>query len=88
MSAVIMLAGFRTALPVLEKEYGFWMENRSVAVTVNDTTHVLNRYDVQVGSPRYARGELTQQQQIDATHVCLHLYPLFPGPSPTAMIWN
>ncbi|XP_028274674.1 LOW QUALITY PROTEIN: trehalase [Parambassis ranga] len=42
----------RSALPVLEKEYGFWMENRSVAVTVNDTTHVVNRYDVQVGLPR------------------------------------
>ncbi|XP_058489698.1 trehalase [Solea solea] len=42
----------REALPTLEREYGFWMENRSVAVTVNGAQHVLNRYHVEVGLPR------------------------------------
>ncbi|KAG7471160.1 hypothetical protein MATL_G00121430 [Megalops atlanticus] len=42
----------RAALPVLEKEYHFWMQNRSVAREVNGTVHVLNHYSVQVGQPR------------------------------------
>lgn len=42
----------RAALPTLEKEYTFWMQNRSVVVTVKDTEYVLNRFDVQVGLPR------------------------------------
>ncbi|XP_032361857.1 trehalase [Etheostoma spectabile] len=42
----------RAALPSLEQEYRFWMQNRSVAVEVNGTEHVLNRYHVQVGLPR------------------------------------
>ncbi|XP_018521004.1 trehalase [Lates calcarifer] len=42
----------RAALPALEKEYRFWMQNRSMAVTINGTKHVLNRYHVQVGLPR------------------------------------
>lgn len=43
---------FRAALPALEQEYRFWMQNRSTPVTVNGTEHVLNRYHVEVGSPR------------------------------------
>uniref|UniRef100_A0A4W5L8X2 Trehalase n=1 Tax=Hucho hucho TaxID=62062 RepID=A0A4W5L8X2_9TELE len=43
----------RIALPALEQEYLFWMQNRSVAVEVNGSKHVLNRFDVQVGLPRY-----------------------------------
>ncbi|XP_055369817.1 trehalase isoform X2 [Betta splendens] len=42
----------RDALPTLEKEYSFWMRNRSVAVQANGVEHVLNRYHVQVESPR------------------------------------
>ncbi|KAE8295018.1 Trehalase [Larimichthys crocea] len=42
----------RAALPALEQEYRFWMQNRSTPVTVNGTEHVLNRYHVEVGSPR------------------------------------
>ncbi|KAG9348389.1 hypothetical protein JZ751_002124 [Albula glossodonta] len=42
----------RAALPTLEKEYNFWMQNRSVALSVNGTQHLLNRYSVQVGQPR------------------------------------
>uniref|UniRef100_A0A8C9YIA9 Trehalase n=1 Tax=Sander lucioperca TaxID=283035 RepID=A0A8C9YIA9_SANLU len=42
----------RAALPALEQEYRFWMQNRSVAVEVNGAEHVLNRYHVQVGLPR------------------------------------
>ncbi|XP_037534243.1 trehalase [Nematolebias whitei] len=42
----------REALPVLEKEYQFWMQTRSVAVKINGSSHVLNRFYVQAGSPR------------------------------------
>ncbi|XP_066541744.1 trehalase [Hoplias malabaricus] len=42
----------RQALPVLEKEYNFWMENRSIAVEIKGVKYVLNRYNVQVGQPR------------------------------------
>ncbi|XP_020482088.2 trehalase [Labrus bergylta] len=42
----------RAALPTLEREYQFWMQNRSVAVRVNGSEHKLNRYYVQVGLPR------------------------------------
>ncbi|XP_041850795.1 trehalase [Melanotaenia boesemani] len=42
----------RAALPVLEKEYEFWMQNRSVTVKVNGEEHVLNRFHVQVDLPR------------------------------------
>ncbi|XP_041797035.1 trehalase [Chelmon rostratus] len=42
----------REALPALEQEYLFWMQNRSVAVKVNGAEHVLNRYHVQAGLPR------------------------------------
>ncbi|KAJ8368656.1 hypothetical protein SKAU_G00086840 [Synaphobranchus kaupii] len=40
------------AMPILEREYRFWMQNRSVSVEKNGTLHVLNRYSVQVGQPR------------------------------------
>nr|XP_046245732.1 trehalase [Scatophagus argus] len=40
----------RAALPTLEHEYRFWMQNRSVKV--DGTEHVLNRYHVQVDLPR------------------------------------
>ncbi|GAA6099605.1 trehalase, partial [Tachysurus ichikawai] len=42
----------RKALPLLENEYSFWMQNRSVVVEVNAVKHVMNRYYVQVGQPR------------------------------------
>ncbi|XP_024861753.1 trehalase isoform X2 [Kryptolebias marmoratus] len=42
----------REALPVLEKEYQFWMTRRSVAIAANGSAHVLNRYHVEVGLPR------------------------------------
>uniref|UniRef100_A0AAX7SZB2 Trehalase n=1 Tax=Astatotilapia calliptera TaxID=8154 RepID=A0AAX7SZB2_ASTCA len=42
----------RAALPVLEVEYQFWMENRSVDLELNGKQHVLNRYYVEVGLPR------------------------------------
>uniref|UniRef100_A0A3P8VDY2 Trehalase n=1 Tax=Cynoglossus semilaevis TaxID=244447 RepID=A0A3P8VDY2_CYNSE len=38
----------RKALPVLEQEYNFWMQNRSVAVS----EHILNRYHVEISMPR------------------------------------
>lgn len=44
---------FRAALPVLEVEYQFWMENRSVDLELNGKQHVLNRYYVEAGLPRY-----------------------------------
>ncbi|XP_053279318.1 trehalase [Pleuronectes platessa] len=42
----------REALPALEQEYSFWMQNRSVAVKVDGVEHLLNRYHVEVGRPR------------------------------------
>ncbi|KAG9273318.1 trehalase [Astyanax mexicanus] len=42
----------REAFPTLEKEYDFWMQNRSIAVEINGTEHLLNRYFVQAGEPR------------------------------------
>ncbi|MEQ2158029.1 hypothetical protein GOODEAATRI_008008 [Goodea atripinnis] len=42
----------REALPVLEKEYQFWMQNRSVVVEVSGSEHVLNRYNVEADLPR------------------------------------
>uniref|UniRef100_A0A3Q0TFW8 Trehalase n=1 Tax=Amphilophus citrinellus TaxID=61819 RepID=A0A3Q0TFW8_AMPCI len=42
----------RAALPVLEVEYRFWMQNRSVALEAKGKEHVLNRYYVEVGLPR------------------------------------
>lgn len=44
---------FREALPALEREYRFWMQNRSVSLERNGKTHVMNRYNVQVNFPRY-----------------------------------
>uniref|UniRef100_A0A8C4SLI7 Trehalase n=1 Tax=Erpetoichthys calabaricus TaxID=27687 RepID=A0A8C4SLI7_ERPCA len=43
----------RKALPVLEKEYTFWMTNRSVEVMdTTGTSHALNHYKVEAGGPR------------------------------------
>uniref|UniRef100_A0A3Q1H841 Trehalase n=1 Tax=Acanthochromis polyacanthus TaxID=80966 RepID=A0A3Q1H841_9TELE len=42
----------RAALPVLEKEYRFWMTNRSVAIRLNGMMHMLNRYHVEADLPR------------------------------------
>lgn len=42
----------RAALPRLDQEYSFWMENRSLSVSVNGSEHRLNKFDVQVGLPR------------------------------------
>uniref|UniRef100_A0A3Q2DND3 Trehalase n=1 Tax=Cyprinodon variegatus TaxID=28743 RepID=A0A3Q2DND3_CYPVA len=52
----------REALPVLEKEYEFWMQNRSVALKESGLDHVLNRYIVEADLPRY---ELKQQLWMD-----------------------
>lgn len=42
----------REALPRLDQEYAFWMQNRSVSVRVNGIQHKLNRFNVQVDLPR------------------------------------
>ncbi|KAJ8280272.1 hypothetical protein GJAV_G00052590 [Gymnothorax javanicus] len=42
----------RAAMPILEREYLFWMQNRSMSVARNGNLHVLNRYIVEVGQPR------------------------------------
>uniref|UniRef100_A0A8C6S4N1 Trehalase n=1 Tax=Neogobius melanostomus TaxID=47308 RepID=A0A8C6S4N1_9GOBI len=42
----------RAALPRLDQEYSFWMQNRSVSVSVNGSEHRLNRFEVPVGLPR------------------------------------
>ncbi|XP_047449604.1 trehalase [Mugil cephalus] len=42
----------REALPILEKEYEFWMRNRSVSVRAHGSEHVLNRFNVEADLPR------------------------------------
>lgn len=42
----------RQVLPALEREYSFWMQNRSVDVMTSELTHILNRYNVPVDHPR------------------------------------
>ncbi|XP_056334954.1 trehalase [Danio aesculapii] len=42
----------RQVLPALEREYSFWMQNRSVNVVTSELTHILNRYNVPVDHPR------------------------------------
>ncbi|XP_073785695.1 trehalase isoform X2 [Danio rerio] len=42
----------RQVLPALEREYSFWMQNRSVDVVTSELTHILNRYNVPVDHPR------------------------------------
>uniref|UniRef100_A0A8C2BEU9 Trehalase n=1 Tax=Cyprinus carpio TaxID=7962 RepID=A0A8C2BEU9_CYPCA len=42
----------RQVLPALETEYSFWMQNRSLAVSMSGLTHILNRYNVPVDRPR------------------------------------
>ncbi|XP_075462714.1 trehalase [Ascaphus truei] len=46
------LTFLRESVPLLEKEYDFWMRNRSVTVTLGGSNHTLNRYHVQAGGPR------------------------------------
>lgn len=48
----------REAVPALEREYNFWMQNRSIIVEVEGAKHILNRYNVQVGQPRYSKGHM------------------------------
>uniref|UniRef100_A0A3P9PQ13 Trehalase n=1 Tax=Poecilia reticulata TaxID=8081 RepID=A0A3P9PQ13_POERE len=42
----------RAALPTLETEYRFWMQNRSITVTATGSEHVLNRFNVEADLPR------------------------------------
>ncbi|XP_078538346.1 trehalase [Lissotriton helveticus] len=39
-------------IQLLEKEYKFWMTNRSLEIEINRRNYTLNRYSVQVGGPR------------------------------------
>ena len=45
----------KSLLPILEQEYSFWMSNRTVEVQKpgSEEMHLLNRYDVFMGKPRY-----------------------------------
>lgn len=40
------------SLPVLEKEYRFWQEQRAINVSVGGEVYSLNHYSVPVGEPR------------------------------------
>lgn len=42
----------RSALPILEKEYSFFMTNKSVNIYKNGKGYLLNRYNVRVSIPR------------------------------------
>ncbi|XP_073458610.1 trehalase isoform X2 [Aquarana catesbeiana] len=46
------LTFLREAIPLLLKEYDFWMNNRSISVSLNGNNYTLNRYYVPVGEPR------------------------------------
>ncbi|XP_068096938.1 trehalase isoform X2 [Hyperolius riggenbachi] len=46
------LTFLRQNIHLLAKEYDFWMNNRSVSVTLNGTDYTLNRYYVPAGGPR------------------------------------
>ncbi|KAM5131901.1 trehalase [Mantella aurantiaca] len=46
------LTFLRESIPLLVKEYDFWMNNRSTSVSINGTNYTLNRYYVEVGGPR------------------------------------
>ncbi|XP_063799554.1 trehalase [Pseudophryne corroboree] len=42
----------RENIPLLAKEYDFWMQNRSVSVTLGGKNYTMNRHYVPVGGPR------------------------------------
>ncbi|XP_073416814.1 trehalase [Dendrobates tinctorius] len=42
----------RNNINILEKEYNFWMTNRSISVELNGKSYALNRYYVPAGGPR------------------------------------
>lgn len=42
----------RYALPILEREYAFFMDKKSVSISKNGKFHTLNRYNVEVSVPR------------------------------------
>ncbi|XP_040181405.1 trehalase isoform X2 [Rana temporaria] len=46
------LTFLRESIPTLLKEYDFWMNNRSISVSLNGNNYTLNRYYVPVGEPR------------------------------------
>ncbi|XP_053546029.1 trehalase [Bombina bombina] len=46
------LTFLRNSIDILEKEYDFWMTNRSVTVNLQGKIHTLNRYHVPVDGPR------------------------------------
>ncbi|KAL2885391.1 Trehalase [Ceratocystis lukuohia] len=42
----------KKALPLLEKEYNYWMDQRSVSIKIDDEDFVFNRYNVKNTQPR------------------------------------
>ncbi|XP_072281547.1 trehalase [Pyxicephalus adspersus] len=46
------LTFLRESIPILAKEYDFWMNNRSISVSVDGNNYTLNRYNVAAGGPR------------------------------------
>ena len=42
----------RSSMPLLEKEFNFWMKNRTVEITQNGKKYTLARYNVELGGPR------------------------------------
>ncbi|XP_069750778.1 trehalase [Narcine bancroftii] len=42
----------KKSIGFLDKEYEFWMKNRSVSVTLGSKTHYLNQYNVEAAGPR------------------------------------
>lgn len=81
--------GFRATLPALEREYQFWMQNRSVSLEKNGRKRVLNRYNAQVNSPRcvWDQWRFANVTAVESNISQLTL-SLLPGLNPTQTIWN
>ncbi|KKA30799.1 hypothetical protein TD95_003669 [Thielaviopsis punctulata] len=66
------------ALPLLEKEYNFWMTNRSVAIHLGNSTYTLNQYNVDNTQPR---PESYREDYITATNASYYAEDgiIYPG---------
>lgn len=48
-------AFLREIIDSLEKEYAFWMTNRTVDIQYNGQTYTVNRYATPITEPRYVK---------------------------------
>lgn len=55
-------------MPALEREYQFWMQDRSVSLDKGGRRHVLNRYNAQADLPRFVRAQRRFPNVPDGLH--------------------